>query len=189
MIERNPAGMIADTNMKPPDGFMVQLHAYDSKLGARFAKCDQAGKQFGRWQITREGSDGQLRHIMFVVGEGMEFRPLDRRVLDRLAKCDSSRYLNKESFMHALGMKTGRADPYMEQWESYEEQRYHEHIEELGDRLQHAMKNDPTHQGSHEAEELALRRADAMEGAREAYEEEEGKVEWDYDLQCPKRTR
>jgi len=122
------------------------------------------------------------------------FRPLDRRVLETLASCDTWRFggtdwsrwnsTGRREYMNAGGMKEDENDTFKERFDGAAEKRYHECAGELAERMHHALKNDPKYcQHNDRATNVALgRMADEREEAEFIQENHSGVLVWDRQL-------
>jgi hypothetical protein len=168
---------------EPDPGFVRQLEAYDKLLKVVWCEREPiTGDLVQRWRILRKGSDGRDRHIMFVVGPKLEYRPLDNRVLEKLHRCDSHRFCSSEELIAAFDGVDEL--PELIEAKKAHERRYHEWAEEMGEKLMWAAKQYEI-EGDEAGLQLALRQADAKAEVRAAYDRGKGKIVHSEKLGCP----
>lgn len=184
--------------MKPDENFVKQLKSYDSELSVEWCEngpghTERRPRKVQRWRITRKAKDGRQRHIMFVIGENGVFQPLDNRVLEKLAACDSWRHgagqnwgnVNRKEFMHSLGMKEDQTDQFNEALDEVAERRYHEQAEEVRDRLISLQRENMTVSGVSDRDiTKMMKRAECAEAVNHAYATGKGDLVYDKDLDC-----
>jgi hypothetical protein len=159
---------------EPDPGFVRQLKAYDRLLEVVWCEREPiTGDLVQRWRILRKGSDGRDRHIMFVVGPKLEYQPLDNRVLEKLYRCDSHRFVDADELIAAFDGVDEL--PEMIEAKKAHERRYFEWAEEMGDKLAWAAKQYGLEGNDKEFDNLVRKADDAVE-VRQAYAKGKGKI-------------
>lgn len=173
--------------MRPDEAFVQRLKNYDPRLGVRWvANSPLTGKPINRWEIIRYGDDSKPRHIMFVTEKDGSYRPLDNRILERLHKCDSHRYNDMESLMAALDIEPDEQSGRRTALKNIHDRRYHDWVEELGDKLAYLQRQTDAPTMTKEEELIAGERAEQREACERAERNSKGTIVWDPRLQGPR---
>lgn len=168
---------------EPDPGFVRTLKAYDRLLEVLWCEREPiTGDLVQRWRIMRRGQDGQLRHIMFVLGPKLEYQPLDNRVMDKLHRCDSHRFCSADELLNAFD---GAEElPELVEARKQHDRRYFEWAEEMGDRLAWAAGQKDIG-GDDKALDLARHQADHKAEVAQAYAKGKGKIVMHEKHGCP----
>lgn len=168
---------------EPDPGFVRQLQAYDRLLEVVWCEREPiTGDLVQRWRIMRKGSDGQLRHIMFVVGPKLEYQPLDNRVLDKLHRCDSHRFVSADELIAAFD---GPEElPELIEARKQHERRYFEWAEEMGDKLAWVANKFDGRRDDNLLKKK-LEQIDATQEVRAAHDKGKGKIVMSKSLGVP----
>lgn len=161
---------------------LEELHRYDPLLRVRWRPFHPMTRRvLERWQISRLDKRGVEQHIMFVVNKDGSYRPVDQRVLRRLAECDLWRYASIEQAMSALELPADALEQQrlLEAHGKIYNHRYHDWVEEMADRIGHAVKDDPHAVSNDRKMYVAERVAHQEAEASEAFLRGKGIVELD----------
>lgn len=184
----------------PEKHILEELQRYDSALDVRWVEKDHSGQNVQRWLVVRK-SRGEEHPVLWVQNDDRSYRPFDQRVLQFLRTVDSWKVLGTEwrpdmaqknmgtvnRAMNEMGYKAHNMDTFREGNEKDADERYHDWVPELADRLYHSLQSDHSPFSGFdglEEERRVEKRTEMGKRVREAQLKQEGALYFDHELGC-----
>lgn len=166
---------------RAPEEFVAKLQRFDPQLNVEWVPAGKPGMTEGdRWRIVRKHPDGRLRHVFYVKNPDGSYRDLDDRVLEKLHRCDAHRFYNSDQMLDWFDKNPDADTVEKLRVKKFLDDRYHDEIEELADKLAAAEKDNPHWTREEGERELARsqRKADDALAVEAAYAAGSGRIEF-----------